>query len=86
MTQPAISRHLKVLEDAGLIVHRVDGTRPKLTSREHFRSKRSTSASDSADALDLHVPTAQCPEQSPLLDPLGVLGIRQAHQAAAEPV
>jgi DNA-binding transcriptional ArsR family regulator len=27
MTQPAISRHLKVLEDAGLIVRRVDGTR-----------------------------------------------------------
>jgi DNA-binding transcriptional ArsR family regulator len=29
MTQPAISRHLKVLESAGLIVRRVDGaTRP----------------------------------------------------------
>jgi DNA-binding transcriptional ArsR family regulator len=27
MTQPAISRHLKVLEDAGLIVRRVEGTR-----------------------------------------------------------
>jgi DNA-binding transcriptional ArsR family regulator len=27
MTQPAISQHLKVLEDAGLIVGRVDGTR-----------------------------------------------------------
>ncbi|HTT24899.1 MAG TPA: metalloregulator ArsR/SmtB family transcription factor [Candidatus Sulfotelmatobacter sp.] len=27
MTQPAISQHLKVLEDAGLIVSRVDGTR-----------------------------------------------------------
>jgi DNA-binding transcriptional ArsR family regulator len=27
MTQPAISQHLKVLEDAGLIVCRVDGTR-----------------------------------------------------------
>ena len=27
MTQPAISQHLKVLEDAGLIVQRVDGTR-----------------------------------------------------------
>src|SRR5947207_15363184 len=26
-TQPAISQHLKVLEDAGLIVRRVDGTR-----------------------------------------------------------
>jgi DNA-binding transcriptional ArsR family regulator len=27
MTQPAISRHLKVLEQAGLIARRVDGTR-----------------------------------------------------------
>jgi DNA-binding transcriptional ArsR family regulator len=27
MTQPAISRHLKVLEDAGLIARRVEGTR-----------------------------------------------------------
>ncbi len=27
MTQPAISQHLKVLEEAGLIVQRVDGTR-----------------------------------------------------------
>ncbi|MEM7481367.1 MAG: metalloregulator ArsR/SmtB family transcription factor [Acidobacteriota bacterium] len=27
MSQPAISRHLKVLEDAGLIARRVDGAR-----------------------------------------------------------
>lgn len=27
MSQPAISRHLKVLEEAGLIARRVDGTR-----------------------------------------------------------
>jgi DNA-binding transcriptional ArsR family regulator len=27
MTQPAISRHLKVLEEAGLIVRRTEGTR-----------------------------------------------------------
>jgi len=27
MTQPAISQHLKVLEDAGLVTHRVDGAR-----------------------------------------------------------
>jgi DNA-binding transcriptional ArsR family regulator len=27
MTQPAISQHLKVLEDAGLVTFRVDGTR-----------------------------------------------------------
>src|SRR6266581_2148796 len=27
MTQPAISQHLKVLEDAGLVICRVEGTR-----------------------------------------------------------
>jgi DNA-binding transcriptional ArsR family regulator len=27
MTQPAISQHLKVLEDAGLILKRIDGTK-----------------------------------------------------------
>lgn len=27
MTQPAVSQHLKVLEEAGLIVQRVDGSR-----------------------------------------------------------
>jgi len=27
MTQPAVSRHVKVLSDAGLIVQRVDGTK-----------------------------------------------------------
>jgi DNA-binding transcriptional ArsR family regulator len=27
MTQPAISQHLKVLEDAGLVISRVDGTK-----------------------------------------------------------
>ena len=33
MTQPAISQHLKVLEDAGLIVRRVEGTkRPRRLS------------------------------------------------------
>jgi DNA-binding transcriptional ArsR family regulator len=35
MTQPAISQHLKVLEDAGLIVRRVDGTkRPRRLASE----------------------------------------------------
>lgn len=27
MTQPAVSQHLKVLEDAGLVASRIDGTR-----------------------------------------------------------
>ncbi len=35
MTQPAISQHLKVLEEAGLIVCRIDGTkRPRRLSKE----------------------------------------------------
>lgn len=34
MTQPAISQHLKVLEDSGLIVSRVEGTkRPRRLSK-----------------------------------------------------
>src|SRR5215831_8181813 len=35
MTQPAISQHLKVLEAAGLIVSRIDGTRrPRRISKD----------------------------------------------------
>ncbi len=35
MTQPAISQHLKVLEDAGLVLSRVDGTkRPRRLAKE----------------------------------------------------
>ena len=38
MTQPAISQHLKVLEDAGLVVRRVDGTRQLDSTRSSFDS------------------------------------------------
>ena len=34
MTQPAISQHLKVLEDAGLIVRRVAGTSALVVSQK----------------------------------------------------
>ena len=35
MTQPAISQHLKVLEEAGLVVRRVDGTkRPRRLAKD----------------------------------------------------
>jgi Predicted transcriptional regulators len=35
MTQPAISQHLKVLEDAGLVVRRIDGTkRPRRLAKD----------------------------------------------------
>ena len=34
MSQPAISQHLKVLEEAGLVTHRIDGTkRPRRLAR-----------------------------------------------------
>jgi DNA-binding transcriptional ArsR family regulator len=35
MTQPAISRHLRVLENAGLIVRRVEGTKHPCRLAEH---------------------------------------------------
>ena len=35
LTQPAISRHLKVLEKAGLIVRRVEGTKHPCRLAEH---------------------------------------------------
>ena len=39
MTQPAVSRHLKVLEEAGLIARRVDGTkRPCRLARDGIDS------------------------------------------------
>jgi DNA-binding transcriptional ArsR family regulator len=35
MTQPAVSQHLKVLEEAGLVVRRIDGTkRPRRLAKE----------------------------------------------------
>jgi DNA-binding transcriptional ArsR family regulator len=39
MTQPAISQHLKVLEEAGLIARRIDGTRrPRRLAKEGIES------------------------------------------------
>jgi DNA-binding transcriptional ArsR family regulator len=39
MSQPAISQHLKVLEDAGLVSHRVHGTkRPRRLARVGFEA------------------------------------------------
>ena len=40
MTQPAISQHLKVLEDAGLVVRRVQGTPSVLVAWQRAVSKR----------------------------------------------
>ncbi len=39
LSQPAISHHVRVLEEAGLVTHRVDGTRrPRRLSREGMAS------------------------------------------------
>jgi len=39
ITQPAISQHLKVLEDAGLVTRRVEGTkRPRRLARAGIRA------------------------------------------------
>ena len=35
MSQPAVSRHLKVLEEAGLIVRRIEGTKRPCRLAEH---------------------------------------------------
>jgi len=47
MTQPAISRHLKVLEGAGLIIRRVEGTK---RPARRYRGDRSL-ARDAAGSL-----------------------------------
>lgn len=59
MTQPAISRHLKVLESAGLITRRVDGTRrpcrlakPGLDAVEEYLGMLRTGLEASYDRLD----------------------------------
>ena len=59
MTQPAISRHLKVLESAGLIEQRVDGTRrprrlakPALDNIDEFLNTLRRALAANYDRLD----------------------------------
>jgi DNA-binding transcriptional ArsR family regulator len=59
MTQPAISQHLKVLEDAGLIVRRVEGTkRPRrlvsegIEAMDQWLSMLRTALEKNYDRLD----------------------------------
>lgn len=59
MTQPAISRHLKVLEVAGLIEQRVDGTRrprrlakPALDNIDHYLNALRTAFAANYNRLD----------------------------------
>lgn len=59
MTQPAISRHIKVLESAGLIIRRVEGTRrpcrlakPGLEAIDEFLAMLRTALEANYDRLD----------------------------------
>jgi len=59
MTQPAVSRHLKVLEEAGLIVRRIDGTRrpsrlarPGLEAVDQWLDMLRTAMTQNYDRLD----------------------------------
>lgn len=59
MTQPAISQHLKVLEEAGLIVQRVDGTKrprrlakPSIEAMDQWLSMLRKSLEKNYDRLD----------------------------------
>ena len=59
MTQPAISRHLRVLENAGLIIRRVEGTkhpcrlaRPGLDEIDQWLEMLRTALSRNYDRLD----------------------------------
>src|SRR5882672_10906491 len=59
MTQPAVSRHLKVLEEAGLILRRVEGTKRPcrlapdgMTSIDKFLAQLRKGLTASYDRLD----------------------------------
>src|SRR3954469_4100159 len=59
MTQPAISRHLKVLEGAGMIVRRVEGTKrpcrlapPALNHKDQWLAMLRQALSANYDRLD----------------------------------
>src|SRR5262245_9366438 len=59
MTQPAVSRHLKVLEDAGLILRRIEGTKRPcrlapdgIASIDKFLARLRQALSASYDRLD----------------------------------
>jgi DNA-binding transcriptional ArsR family regulator len=70
MTQPAISRHLKVLEDAGLIIHRIDGARrprrlaqPALNAVEQWLSMLHKTLEKNYTRLDRLLTTIEPPKK-----------------------
>jgi DNA-binding transcriptional ArsR family regulator len=69
MTQPAISQHLKVLEDAGLITCRIDGTRrprrlskPTIEAMDHWLAMLRSALETNYQRLD-HVLAAMEPKK-----------------------
>ena len=66
MTQPAISQHLKVLEDAGLVVSRVEGTRrprrlakPGVEAMEKWLAMLREALEKNYDRLDIVLATME---------------------------
>ena len=73
MSQPAISQHLKVLEDAGLVTHRIDGTKrprrlakPGIEAMDQWLAMLRKALEANYDRLDalLAGPEQARPEQS----------------------
>jgi DNA-binding transcriptional ArsR family regulator len=69
MTQPSISRHLKVLEGAGLIVRRVEGTKRPcrlapdgIAAIDQWLTMLRTVLSQNYDRLDEVLATMKAPE------------------------
>lgn len=69
MTQPSISRHLKVLEGAGLIVRRVEGTKRPcrlapdgIAAIDQWLTMLRTVLSQNYDRLDGVLATMEAPE------------------------
>jgi DNA-binding transcriptional ArsR family regulator len=72
MTQPAISQHLKVLEEAGLIIRRIDGTRrPRRLARagieamDQWLAMLRKALEKNYDRLDEVLSTMQQPAKQP---------------------
>ena len=71
MTQPAISQHLKVLEEAGLIVQRVDGAkRPRrlakagIDAMDHWLAMLRKALEKNYDRLDEVLATMKASEET----------------------
>ena len=81
MSQPAISRHLKVLEEAGLILRRVDGTRRpcrRAAAPAHWHANRYSLSV--ARATVAARPALRLPAEGCLRRPRSAIGERREQQ------